>query len=461
MLGSCWTWEALPDRATPDWQEATGELKDLRDRLNSVVRALHRRHRNGLTVQHAMGRVIRSRSFIPSFVLRFNTPDEHDETDMRRLRNACRELKTAITSLGDPSRHSLCGIRRTKWSPSWQKDLVETSQKFGHVVRDLAASTIETAAIFDESAIGDPRWILNLLVFSAQAFKPEAAAGVGLLTSDIKRIRTAFAEWKVLKEKHSDALGRLAGSYGEGVFNLDLFALLGEWREASNAIVVIRSVRKKRVWAVLAAHTNISMPADVGTEISQLIDIKRFREEATVYEPVLSGFASLWRGFGSDIGRIEATLAWLVAHVISTEGPIFDDLLVQRIARAHGFGRAAGKIREIVLDVVERRFPRSSEQGRKIFWPEGWDKTRPPAFRRGSLEDRDHADIPLIELSSLAQCFLAEGAEPDEAAALMGRELGLGRLREAARARFEDAAQLAQKKALNSGLHWDDGPGVA
>jgi very-short-patch-repair endonuclease len=142
------------------------------------------------------------------------------------------------------------------------------------------------------------------------------------------------------------------------------------------------------------------------------------------------------------------TLRRMVAHVISVEGPIFDDLLVHRIARAHGFGRAAGKIREIILDVIERRFPRSTEEGRKIFWPEGADKSQLPAFRPGSLDHRDHADIPLVELASLARRFLDEGFEPQEAAVLIGRELCLGRLREAARVRFEEAARLAQRLAL-------------
>ena len=63
------------------------------------------------------------------------------------------------------------------------------------------------------------------------------------------------------------------------------------------------------------------------------------------------------------------TLRRMAAHVIAIEGPIFDDVLVHRIARAHKFGRAAGRIRETVLDVVERKFPVSNEDGRKIFWP--------------------------------------------------------------------------------------------
>ena len=132
----------------------------------------------------------------------------------------------------------------------------------------------------------------------------------------------------------------------------------------------------------------------------------------------------------------------MAALVIATEGPIFDDLLVRRIARAHNFGRAAGRIRETISDVVERKFPVSNEEARKIYWPEGADKSQLPAFRIGSLDDRDHVDIPLVELATLARRFLESGAEPIEAAALIARELGLERLREAARERFEKAARL-------------------
>jgi hypothetical protein len=137
------------------------------------------------------------------------------------------------------------------------------------------------------------------------------------------------------------------------------------------------------------------------------------------------------------------TLRKMVAHIITVEGPIFDDVLVQRIARAHGFARAAGRIRETVLDVVERKFTKSKEDGRAIFWPEGADPKALPSFRAGVLEQRDHPDIPLVELAALARQFIQQGAEPKEAAVMVGQELGLGRLRETARERFEAAAQRA------------------
>jgi uncharacterized protein DUF3320 len=58
----------------------------------------------------------------------------------------------------------------------------------------------------------------------------------------------------------------------------------------------------------------------------------------------------------------------MAAYVIQKEGPIFSDLLIARIARAHGFSRSSGKIRETILAVIDSGFP-TSKQGEDILLP--------------------------------------------------------------------------------------------
>lgn len=139
------------------------------------------------------------------------------------------------------------------------------------------------------------------------------------------------------------------------------------------------------------------------------------------------------------------TLRRMVAHVVSIEGPIYDDLLVRRIARFHGFQRAGSQIKDVVLDVVERRFPRSMEGDRKVFWPEGSLRIM-ETCRIGNSDARDHGDIPETELTALAKKHLKAGAVPEEAAALMAVDLGIGRLRQATRDRFVSIARKAAGK---------------
>ena len=143
------------------------------------------------------------------------------------------------------------------------------------------------------------------------------------------------------------------------------------------------------------------------------------------------------------------TLRKMVAHVVSTEGPIYDELLVRRLARFHGFQRAGRQIKELVLELVERRFPRSSEGERKVYWPEGSTRTM-EYCRKSDPSVRDHNDTPDAELRALATFHVQSGATPEEAASLMAGDLGIGRLMKAARERFVDVAgRVARARATS------------
>jgi hypothetical protein len=90
----------------------------------------------------------------------------------------------------------------------------------------------------------------------------------------------------------------------------------------------------------------------------------------------------------------------MAADVISREGPIMESVLVQRIARAHGFQRSGPRIQEIIQSVVEEKFRQSREGDRTIYWPEGADSAGFWPLRGPGQEPRSVADIPLAELAS-------------------------------------------------------------
>jgi very-short-patch-repair endonuclease len=354
-------WETHAETAAAAWDGATADLKVLRDELNAVVRALHRRHRNGLTVQQEMGRVIRDREFIPRFALSFGSPDQHDEADMRRLRETCRNLKTALDAIGDPREHPLAGIGRTSWSPVWQNDLVAAARRFCEAVGALATGAGETTALFGASGSGDPHWIYRLLTFAAQAFKPEASGAIAMLAADGARAQEYFGAWKAVRTRYLEYTTNLAGAYRQGVFNLDLPALLDEWREASSAMILVRNGRKKRVWEALAAFTEAPMPDDVGGEIARLIDLKALRIEAGRYDAVLAPLGPIWRGFETDVDRVEAIFTWADAtraaadKVARPERPavVWIEALSNLVARRSNELSMTGAVRATVVRLLE------------------------------------------------------------------------------------------------------------
>jgi hypothetical protein len=96
-----------------------------------------------------------------------------------------------------------------------------------------------------------------------------------------------------------------------------------------------------------------------------------------------------------------AELRKMVDYVIETEAPIYFDLLVERISRAHCFQRAKDGIRGVVKAALgHRRFPITEDDGCELIWPKDADPTILPVWR--GLGSRQHGDVPLPELAALA-----------------------------------------------------------
>lgn len=306
-------WEARAATAAQEWDGTTSDLKALRDRLNRVVAALHRRHGNGLTAHQAMGRVVAGRDFLPGFELPFAAPDQHDATDMRRFSEICRSLKTALDSIGVPSHHPLARIGRKNWSPVWQGELIAAAKKFEASAAELAESSAAVAALFGAPANGNPRYSRDLLALAAQAMTSESQKAKVLLTPEGARMRESFDAWRPIQARYLEIASGLACSYRDGIFKLDLIALLNEWREASNANIFVRGGRKKRVRQALAPFAEGSLPDDVSADIVRLIDLNELRETAQRYDTVLSGLGHAWDGLATDAAEIDALFAWAIA----------------------------------------------------------------------------------------------------------------------------------------------------
>ena len=134
----------------------------------------------------------------------------------------------------------------------------------------------------------------------------------------------------------------------------------------------------------------------------------------------------------------------MVEHVVTTEGPIYFDLLVDRISRAHGFQRAKHTIRDIIRSALGRgRYPHTHDDGQEVIWPAGADTKVLPSFRPGG--SRHHTQIPLVELANLARRFLGVEIDDEELVRAMQEALSLGRLTTPTRERFFRAIKIARR----------------
>ena len=141
----------------------------------------------------------------------------------------------------------------------------------------------------------------------------------------------------------------------------------------------------------------------------------------------------------------QATLREMIAHVVATEAPIYEDLLVDRIARAHGFQRSGSNIYQIISKMIGREPARSNDDDRLVIWSNGTSPNKPFPYRDSTGGLRSHLDVPIAELASLALPFLRLRMSDEEVTRRLADHFQLGRLREGARTRFEKALTVARQ----------------
>lgn len=132
----------------------------------------------------------------------------------------------------------------------------------------------------------------------------------------------------------------------------------------------------------------------------------------------------------------EIRLIELIKEVVEIEGPIKDEVLSRRIARAHGWQRTGARIHEYVASLASRHVHRTAEDAGIFFWT-SIDKESALSFRRpgpGTMRVVD--EISLYELISLANEITALGVNGEAAVIAMATEIGLTKLRLASRERL-------------------------
>jgi hypothetical protein len=147
----------------------------------------------------------------------------------------------------------------------------------------------------------------------------------------------------------------------------------------------------------------------------------------------------------------ETVLNSMVALTLKHEAPIYEDVLVARIALAHGFQRSGDRIQKAVSRVVGGKYRKTQDDGRTVVWAKNSTETVLVSYRKSQSEVRTHTDTPVAELASLALPYVRVRLADDDILYRMANHFQLGRLREATRVRFQSAINLA-RQALTNGV---------
>ncbi|WP_414833981.1 DUF3320 domain-containing protein [Afifella sp. YEN Y35] len=217
------------------------------------------------------------------------------------------------------------------------------------------------------------------------------------------------------------------------------------------------AMREPLVASAISVMTE-ERPADLSDVASD--DADRFAGAATPQESLFAGpDAARETGeplfhvadlsvFDADPNRFfdfdyRGELQAMVDAVLEAEAPVREDILMQRIARAHGWLRTGRRIREQITKHLKTQM-RTEEDDVPFLWKTEISQRVPYRAPAGPEHRRAVPEISLAELADLILADPAVFAEVDPALAL-ARTIGVDRLSASSRTRLDKALQHAQR----------------
>lgn len=136
------------------------------------------------------------------------------------------------------------------------------------------------------------------------------------------------------------------------------------------------------------------------------------------------------------------TLQAMIEAVMATEAPVREDVLAQRIARAHGWMRTGARIRDQISRHL-KQYERTDESSGSFLWMPGTISSR-VAFRKphGPNHRRPLAEISLAELTDFVLSNL-DALNEDDPPIVYARLLEIDRLAAPSRDRLREAISAA------------------
>jgi very-short-patch-repair endonuclease len=256
------------------WKREAERLGRLRTDLNDFVRALHRRHRNGLTVRGATDTAIRHRGWTPA-PMPWSDADTHDEEALDRIREMVRTIRSVAGELGSLENHPLSLVRHTEWTNAWEERLLREAAAL-----DIAATRLQEAAAAVAPSLGlkldAPSAMLldaveELIDVLLQA--PQLPKGFALHGANAA-VRVRMQVIRGHGERRQAHWRQLSGKFKPGVAAVNGEQLTQDWGLASTAWWPKRWFAQRAVADRLVLYT-VDQKRPRAEEMSPLLDALR------------------------------------------------------------------------------------------------------------------------------------------------------------------------------------------
>ena len=300
QLDAAWTTAEEPP--TEIWRRRATELKLSRDQLNDFVRALHRRHANGLTLYSAIGRVVRDGAE-PALSLDWPSGMVHGEADLDHIRDTAHRLNLHRATASAENQAAFGHVGRAEWSNAWQAELLATVTALAAAAKALGAARDQLAGGLGIGIGGDRRGLAAAAEL-AQTLGQASGLDLGFVfTPGAARTLEQGARALSLVEAYRAEAALLSRSLDPGVVKaLPLAELDADWTAANAVVWPLSALRKKAV----AKRLDPAGTANPAKDLPRLRQLQALLAEidGLPQAHALSG----WQGIASDLDHLARTL---------------------------------------------------------------------------------------------------------------------------------------------------------
>ena len=137
-------WEHAVTNIDNKWDVESEKLLKIRNEINDVINALHKKGRNGLTPYYAMSVCIKNNDFNDKVRLNWESSEIHSEEDFTKLKELVHKISIQANSCNDLFRNkTLQYITSTNWDPIWQQNILNETQKLPELYKSAEEKSNE------------------------------------------------------------------------------------------------------------------------------------------------------------------------------------------------------------------------------------------------------------------------------------------------------------------------------
>ncbi|KIS44347.1 DUF3320 domain-containing protein [Kosakonia radicincitans] len=311
-------WDVRDALTGQEWEEEAGKVHSLRNKLNEVVRLLHKRWPNGLTLHHAMGRVIKDAS---AATPQFTWPDNtlHTAEELEYYRQIARRLELNRDAFKQHGEY-FAPIAQTDWTNGWQSSLIASAKILPEKIASLEQATdalLQATGITVEAK--EPTKLTQLASFCELLTK---AGGLDLsfmfapdATTRIEAAHTAIA----LLQEITATKARLSVTYpADSWQHVNVPQLQEALTQAGKKFWFFATSARKKIIQGMMQQCALSSVPDLSGDLPVIDLLQPLLQRLTAINSETLTLPG-WSGLATDCTKLQSTLA-LAEEIRSKQG---------------------------------------------------------------------------------------------------------------------------------------------